>query len=381
MVRLCAVIQSAFGVSMSFESGSISFRLFDVPGGLPDGLHDRFSNAVLGSLDSLRDEEIHGWVAPRHLLDREITETTIWPSGFLRLTLCQAQRKIPASLLRAECRMEELAWMQAEQREYVNRKTRSEIKEQVIERLLPQMPPQLKGIDLCGDPAQKVLYATALSEKQLEALLIEFGKTTGIKLIALDPVSAAWSTAACRADQWSAWGLAGGQWADCAPGREFLMWLWFCSEAKGGQVVLPEVGEVSMLVEGPLLFDQEEQGETALRKGEPMISAETRAALLSGKKLRRAKVTLARSGEEQWVFTLDADQWVFRSMKLPKTEAIDPQGRFQERMEWLDTFRRIFLGLYRSFVVVRDDAAACRALGDEMKAWMLARPSRTLAGE
>lgn len=365
---------------MAFESGSVSFRMFYAPGSLPDTIHERFADDVLGSIDNLLDEELHGWVGPRHLLDRDISESTVWPSGFLRLTLAQAQRKIPASLLRAECRIEEMVWMQAEHRDYVNRAQKSEIKRQVIEKLLPQMPPQLKGIDFCYDPKTKILYAAALSEKQLDAFLINFGKTMQTKLIPVDPVSAAWSEARCRADQWPHWGFAAEQWADTAPGREFLMWLWFMSEAKGGEVNLPEGGTFAVMVEGPLLFDQEEQGETAIRKGEPMVSAETRAALLSGKKLRRARLTLARGGEEVWSCTLDADQFIIRGLKLPKTEAIDAAGRFQERMEMIDTFRQAFLGLYCTFCKLRDDAKTCKALEAEMKAWMSARPSRKLAG-
>jgi DNA recombination-dependent growth factor C len=363
---------------MSFESGSLSVRMFYLPQPLPETVHDLFAGDVLGSIDHLLDEELNGWVGARHLLDREIHEGSAWPSGFLRLTLCQAQRKIPASLLRAECRIEEMVWMQAENRDYVNRQTRSEIKQQVIERLLPQMPPTLRGIDFCYDKKAGVLYATALSEKQLDAFMIHFTKTTGAKLIPVDPVSAAWNRAQCRADQWPRWGFAAEQWADCAPGREFLMWLWFMSEAKGGQVDLPDGGRFAVLVEGPLLFDQEEQGETIVRKGEPMVSAETRAALLSGKKLRRAKLTLARSDEEQWIFTLDADEFIIRSLKLPKTEAIDAEGRFQERMEMLDVFRLAFLGLYETFVKLRDDTSACKTLTGEMKAWMAARPARKL---
>lgn len=366
---------------MAFESGSVSFRMFYVPGTVPDTIHEKFADDVLGSIDHLLDEELHGWVGAKHLLDREIHEGSAWPSGFLRLTLCQAQRKIPASLLRAECRIEEMVWMQAEHRDYVNRQQKAEIKQQVIEKLLPAMPPQLKGIDFCYDPKAKMMYASALSDAQLDAFQLNFTKTTGIKIVPVDPVSAAWQEAQCRADQWPRWGFAAEQWADTAPGREFLMWLWFMSEARGGEVDLPDGGKFAVLVEGPLLFDQEEQGETAIRKGEPMVSAETRAALLSGKKLRRAKLTLARGGEEVWTCTLDADTFVVRSLKLPKTEAIDAEGRFQERMEMIDTFRQAFLGLYSTFCKLRDDEKTCKALGDEMKAWMASRPSRKLVEE
>ncbi len=360
---------------MSFESGSVSLRMFYVPKALPEDILERFAEHTIGSVETLRDEEIHGWVGPRHLLDREISEETALSGGTLRLTLSQAQRKIPAALLRAECRIEEMVWMAAEQRDYVNRQTRSEIKKEVSDRLLPQMPPTLKGIDFVYDRGHGLLYCTAMSENQLDAFLVNFTSIAGVQPIPADPAAMAWKLAQSRTDSWHSLGFAADQWADCAPGREFLMWLWFVSEAKGGEVNLPESGPFAMLVEGPLQFDQEEQGEIVIRKGEPMVSAETRAALLSGKKLRRAKLTLAR-GEEIWNCTLDADEFIFRGLKLPKTEAYDVLGKFTERMEFLETFRVAFGELYKQFVEQRDSDAARETLRTEMREWIRTRPAR-----
>lgn len=362
---------------MSFESGSVSLRMFYVPKELPEDIYETFAEHTIGSVDALRDEEIHGWVGPRHLLDREISEATCTPGGYLRLSLAQAQRKIPTALLRAECRMEEMVWMAAEQRDYINRQTRSEIKKEVTEKLLPQMPPTLKGIDFVYDRSHGVLYCTAMSEKQLDAFCINFSAVTGVQLVSADPAAMAWQLAQSRTDNWHSWGFAADQWADCSPGREFLMWLWYVSEAKGGEINLPESGPFAILVEGPLQFDQEEQGETVLRKGEPMVSAETRAALLSGKKLRRAKLTLAR-GEEIWNCTLDADEFIFRGLKLPKTEAYDVLGKFTERMEFLETFRVAFGELYKQFVDIRDDQAARETLRNDMREWIRTRPARKI---
>ena len=360
---------------MSFESGSVSLRMFYVPKELPEDVLFQFAEHTIGSVDTLRDEEIHGWVGPRHLLDREISEETAMPGGYLRLTLASAQRKIPTALLRAECRMEEMVWMAAEQRDYVNRTTRSEIKKEVTEKLLPQMPPTLKGVDFVYDRAHGMLYCTAMSEKQLDAFLVNFNSIAGVQPILADPANMAWNVAQSKVDSWRTFGFAADQWADCAPGREFLMWLWFMAEAKGGEVTLPESGPMALLVEGPLQFDQEEQGVTIVRKGEPMVSAETRAALLSGKKLCRAKLTLA-VGEEMWVCTLDADEFIFRGLKLPKTEAFDTLGKFAERMEHLETFRVAFGELYKQFIELRGDDAACETLRDEMREWIRSRPSR-----
>lgn len=363
---------------MPFESGSLGFRMLYVPQEIPEDIHGKFANYVLGSIDHLRDEEINGWVGPRHLLDREITAENIWPSGYLQLSLCQAQRKIPPSLLRAECRMEELVWMRAEGRHFVNRQTRSQIKKDVIDRLLPQMPPTLKGIDCCYDRSARMMYVTAMSEKQMDAFLVHFTKATDIHLTPVDPKAAAWQEAQCMTDQWPRWSLADDQWADCEPGREFLMWLWFLCEERGGAADVPGLDEFAVMVEGPLLFDQADQGEALVRKGEPLFGAETRAALLSGKKLRQAKVTLARSDKEQWSCTLNADEFVIRGLKMPPLEAGDPAGRFQERMEQLDTFRQAFLGLFGQFAKLREEESSHKQLDADMRKWIAKRPARKL---
>ena len=47
----------------------------------------------------------------------------------------------------------------------------------------------------------------------------------------------------------------------------------------------------------------------------------------------------------------------------------------------IETFRQAFLGLYSTFVKLRDDKAACKKLDAEMKAWMSTRPSRKLSGQ
>ena len=259
----------------------------------------------------------------------------------------------------------------------MNRQTRSEIKKEVTEKLLPQMPPTLKGIDFVYARPHGVLYCTALSEKQLDAFLISFNAITGVQPVLADPDNMAWNVAQSRTESWCSLGFAADQWADCAPGREFPMLLRFLSETKGGEINLPENGPFAFLVEGPLQFDQEEQGETVIRKGEPMVSAETRAALLSGKKLRRAKLTLARA-EEIWSCTLDADEFIFRGLKLPKTEAYDVLGKFTERMEHLETFRVAFSELYMQFVEIRSDDSTRETLRTEMREWIRQRPTRKL---
>jgi len=363
---------------MGFEKGSLSFRMFFASRDLGSDDVEKFAAQALPPLNTLVEDEVHGWVAGRHLLDRNITEENAFLGGYLRLTLTQAKKKVPASLLAAECAVEEMAVMEAEEKQYLNQQMRSEIRQQVKERLLPDMPPQLKGIDFVFDERSHMIYASATSEQQLDAFVLSLMQTTGCSAQAADPETIAakienvdvhnWTPASFSED------LEDGM-VDGTAGREFLMWLWYCSEKRGGLAGIPDVGEIAFMVEGPLTFVMEGKGahEITLRKGEPMLSAEARTALISGKKLKKAKVQFVR-GEEVWAFTFDADEFVFRSLKLPQTETYDRVGKFQERMVLLETFRQSFFHLFREFIQERESFSSWSKTKEAMRQWVAERP-------
>ena len=364
---------------MGFEKGSLSFRMFFASRDLGAEDVDKFAAQALPPLSTLAEEEVHGWVAGRHLLDRTITEENAFLGGYLRLTLTQAKKAVPTSLLQAECAVEEMAEMEAEEKQYLNQQARSEIKRQVKERLLPDMPPQLKGIDFVFDERSHMIYASATSEKQLDAFVLTLMQTTACGAEAADPETIAARIGNIDVRNWGPASfsdeLEDGM-VDGTAGREFLMWLWYSSEKRGGLEIVPDVGEIAYMVEGPLTFVMEGKGahEITLRKGEPMLSAETRTALLSGKKLKKAKVQFVR-GEEVWAFTFDADEFIFRSLKLPKTEAFDRTGKFQERMVLLETFRQSFFHLFSEFVKERNTAGDWKETKTAMRKWVAERPT------
>jgi hypothetical protein len=364
---------------MGFEKGSLSFRVFFASRDLGVEDVDKFAAQALPPLSTLAEEEVHGWVAGRHLLDRNVTEENAFLGGYLRLTLTQAKKKVPTSLLQAECAVEEMAMMEAEEKQYLNQQMRSEIKKQVKERLLPDMPPQLKGIDFVFDERSHIIYASATSEKQVDAFVLSLMQTTGCGATPADPETIAEKAEGIDTHNWGPASfsdeLEDGM-VDGTAGREFLMWLWFCSEMRGGLENIPDVGEIAYMVEGPLTFVMEGKGahEITLKKGQPMVSAELKSALTSGKKLKKAKVQFAR-GEEVWAFTFDADEFIFRSLKLPQTETFDRVGKFQERMVLLETFRQSFFHLYSAFVKERNDSKAWKETKGQMRKWVADRPT------
>lgn len=364
---------------MGFEKGSVSFRMFFTSQDLTEEMIDKFASLALPPLNTLAEEEMHGWVGHRHPLDRNITPENAILGGYIRLGLTQAVRKVPTSLLAAECAVEQMATMQADDKAFLNQTERAEIKKSVKERLLPDMPPQLKVMDFVFDARSRIVYCTATSEKQLDAFVLSLLQTTGVSAEPADPETMAARTEQVDVNQWPPVSFSSeleDGMVDGTPGREFLMWLWYCSEQRGGVEHIPDVGEMAFMVEGPLTFLMEGKGahEITLKKGEPMISAEARTALLSGKKLKKAKVQFAR-GEEVWSFTFDADEFIFRSLKLPQTESFQTEARFQERMVLLEIFRQTFFHLYRSYVKERCDDAQWKKTKEAMRNWINERPA------
>lgn len=359
---------------MAFDSGSVSFRLFYLQQAYDSGLVEAFAQHVAPPIASLNRDPISGWVTGRHLFDRGISEETCVFGPYLHAQLMRAEKKVPASLLRAYVKMEEDVELRAREAEFLPRAVKAEVKQRVTEMLLPKMPPTLCSIPVVVDFRNGLLLASALSDKQIDTLSPVFKETAGTLPILLTP-----ETAALRRKQVNANDLEPVSFSpdtsieppvESTLGMDFFTWLWFAWEKQGGVYHLPDGREFGIMLEGPLTFFREGQGahEAVLRKGTPLNSREAGTALLCGKKLKRAKVVIAH-GDEVYSATLDAD-FAFRSLKLPKGEQADPVGKFQERMLFIETFWAAWLSLYDRFLDLRADPRQWEKTLDAMRQWI-----------
>lgn len=342
---------------MPFDQGNMTFRICRLPEAMPEDTIERFASAVAQSLDDVTDEPEWGWVSPRHLLDTKITEDTVKVAGFYHLCLRQAVRKIPASLMNAECKIQELGRLAASGAERLGRKERKAIKEEAKQKLLPSMPPQISGTYFVIDNNEKLLFTTAVSQNAFNVFAGLFAKSIGFEPVPLTPDFAASNLyhidpasipAFCISP---AMDLPDGD-GNGALGENFLTWLWFYQEARGGMLPPSKLGEFALMIDGPLTFVAEGAGayESIVRKGSPTISAEAKAALMVGKKLKSAKLVIARDKNQEWSCMLDANEFTFRGLKLPEGDAMDPITIFEERMTNLFIFHSVFFGLYEKFL-------------------------------
>lgn len=145
-------------------------------------------------------------------------------------------------------------------------------------------------------------------------------------------------------------------------GQEFLTWLWWKSEERGGSVELPGEGDITVVFEKHMLLEygEGESSEKCICSGLQSELKEARTGLLMGKKVEQARIQLAQNDHE-WNFTMAAAVMEFRNVKLPKTGAAQEGGDSPEEKEGL-ILERIFLfeelvrlvqALFRIFLEVR----------------------------
>lgn len=341
---------------MPFDRGSFSFTIFEIPGELPENFSSCFVAGKAGTLDSVSDEPQVGWVTGRHLLDTNIDETTVVRGGAYCLALRQAIRKIPASLLNALCMREEQALLNANPgRDYVSRKDKKRIREEVTEKHVGKMPPAISGIPMVLDPHSKLLFLGTSSQTQIDLFVDKFYRAVKLEPIQYTPALILDREFHLTPSAVPSLEVSGNPNASAEPviGRDFLTWLLYYCETDGKITV--GANEINAFIEDPLLFagDGEDLGsaEASIKKGSsPIRSAEVKAALSVGKKLRKAKISLARDDNAVWSGTFDADKFVFGSFKLPESEEMNPDEVFADRVRALVDFKEAWTEFFKRFV-------------------------------
>ena len=162
-------------------------------------------------------------------------------------------------------------------------------------------------------------------------------------------------------------------------GQEFLAWLWFKSEERGGSIELPQRGDIQVTFEKHMLLEYGEgpESEKLICRGLQTELREARAGLALGKKPEQARVKIA-SGDYEFSITLTAATMEFRSVRLPKTAGAGDgdgddhesfEGQVLERISLFEDGIELVNELFRLFISIRASSGWTDELV-KLRAWV-----------
>ncbi len=145
-------------------------------------------------------------------------------------------------------------------------------------------------------------------------------------------------------------------------GQEFLAWLWFKSEERGGNVEVPGFGDVLVVFEKHMLLEygEGEANEKVICRGLQTELKEARTGISLGKKPEQCRIRMAR-GDYEFSVTLTATTMEFRNVRLPKTVAAGDEGddldsvegQILERIALIEDLNGLVNDLFRVFLQLR----------------------------
>jgi recombination associated protein RdgC len=144
-------------------------------------------------------------------------------------------------------------------------------------------------------------------------------------------------------------------------GQEFLAWLWYKSEERGGSVDLPQIGDILVVFEKHMLleFGEGDANEKVICRGLQTELKEAREGMRLAKKPEQARIRIAR-GDHEYGVTLAASVMEFRNVRLPKTagtedgnDADSLEGQILERIALLEELTFLVNELFRMFINIR----------------------------
>ena len=143
-------------------------------------------------------------------------------------------------------------------------------------------------------------------------------------------------------------------------GQEFLTWLWFTSEQRGGAIRLEHSGtDIELVFEKHIVLEsgEGESFEKLICQGLQTELKEARTGLTMGKKIEQARLLMVRD-DYQYHLTMKGSLFEFRSVKLPKTmtgseesddagaveaKILDRIGLYEICLRTIDELFRMFL--------------------------------------
>lgn len=300
---------------MSFQKGLINFRALYLTQPAAESLPE-----AMRAKPVPLDEDVTGTACLGFVDVREY-------AGYQCARIRMSQRKVPQAIVRDRVEVEVRALMS--RGEKVNRRTRTEIKEAVVARLLPGTPVSHTDIELVWKTGDRKMYTSAMSSSALDRVRAQLFVVQCQCLVLRSGTMAQIVLPSTRFNALALEGL----------GESFLTWLWY--KAEEGE----QIKDIQLGVSGPLvLVHDDAKAHTLTLKGDlSPISPEAGAALREGKLVKSMSLAMAEAGD---VLLAKLDSFFgVRGLGVPAKQP-DPVSTFQARVmameQWMENLETLF---------------------------------------
>jgi recombination associated protein RdgC len=336
---------------MGLLKGTLTFSRYrlqeSLPGNFQDFIRRQIKRFAFQELSLGREEKSSGWTSLQNLLDTQFEYANYSLGDYLAFSFRLDRKKVPPSLIKIKYLEAEKKALTAKAKKFLSKGEKEELKERIHLELLSKAFPVPSFFDVCWSLSEGWVIFGSLSPKVAEEFEKLFKKCFNLTLsprLPWDPQHVERTFAEKMGSlkdgvflnpQIPEQGKAGPPLL----GREFLTWLWFKSEERGGAVQVPGVGDVEVAFSRRLALESGggEYSESIICQGLHAGLKEGKAALLEGKKVKEARIQLG-VGPEKYEFTLKGDSFHFQTLRLPagieeeEEEEKDAGGQVLERI-------------------------------------------------
>lgn len=345
---------------MGIKSGSMQLTFFFVPDPVTEDFWGYVADHIQkGIFRPCEPESVSscGFVSWEDIFDTSFSEG-FQKANYIAFQFRIDNKKVPPMIIKQRLR-EAISAYSKEKGHLPSKKTCSMLKESIEEELIKATIPCPSGCEVIWNPVEKELILGTTSTKFIEKFLEHFERTFRLHPVPLyhlqlalhmeelparikDSLSNLISPSSHRA-------FEEGRFL----GYEFLTWLWFRTEHQESPIGGVYLGD-RMVLSRP-----DDGREKIICTTQSHRLREAHTALLEGKMLEEAQ-WIFQKGDREYYTTLDVSLWTMRNVKTPSQPAAskddDPEGRFLERMFFIEELRNSLKALYREFLTVRFDS-------------------------
>jgi hypothetical protein len=357
---------------MGLLKGTLTFSRYRIMGPLPKNFHDFISRQMklfaFRELSAGNEEKSSGWTSLENILDTHFEYANYAVGDYLAFSLRLDRRIIPPSLMRIRFLEAEKKALGSKGKRVLSKGEKEEVKDRVRLDLLSRTPAVPSFFDVCWALSPNWVLFGSLSSKVADEFESLFKKTFNLPLSPLIP----WDPG--HTDRELGEKISslrdsvflnpqGGKEGPGSPflGREFLTWLWFKSEERGGAVQVPGGEDVEVTFARRLVLESGggDYSESIVCQGLHAGLKEGKAAIQEGKKVKDARIQLG-VGSDKFEFTLRGDRFQFQTLKLPsgmsmaeEEEGEEKGGRILERIYLIEKAAKVMDQLFSIFLKKR----------------------------